>query len=198
MPLPLEMGSVNNTIGGIKLDKPFIVSISSISGGGKTAVTKALVHNLDHAVGFYFDSYDYKKQPDNIGEWIDHGANPDAWDLSLIENDVYAAIQSGKYQYIVIDYPFGKDIKYNLGKLIDLSVLIDTPLDIALSRRIIRDFSDKTKDDILRELLVYPTIRKYFVYYRHNGSTSYFDFIIDGCLSICEIVDEIKGKMLLT
>jgi uridine kinase len=175
------------------MNKPYVISISAVAGGGKTSTAKALADKLENGIAFYFDDYEYINQPDNIGEWIDKGANPKEWNLSLIEDDINTAIQSGKYKYIVIDYPFGKNSGYKLSKLIDLAVLINTPLDIALSRRILRDFSDKSKDDILNELSYYPSIRKYFA--RHNNDVTQHDFIVDGCLSIPEIVEEIKTKI---
>lgn len=175
------------------MNKPYIISISAISGGGKTAVTKALTLSLNKAVAFYFDDYEYHKQPDNIGEWVNNGSNPDEWELSLIENDIYTAMQSGNYEYIIIDYPFGKNSEYNLSKIINTSVFIDTPLDIALARRIVRDFKDKTSDDIINELNTYSSIRKYFVY--DDKLRQPYDFFIDGCLSINDIVIEIKNKI---
>ena len=87
----------------------------------------------------------------------------------------------------------GKNSGYKLGKLIDKSILIDTPLDIALVRRIIRDFSDKSKEEIIKELNSCTTIRKYFLY--NNDIKQYCGFIVDGCLSINEIVEEIKAKI---
>lgn len=46
--------------------KPYIISISAVSGGGKTAITNALTHSLNKAVAFYFDEYEYSKQPDDM------------------------------------------------------------------------------------------------------------------------------------
>lgn len=173
------------------MNKPYIISISAVAGGGKTSITKALANNLNRAIAFYFDDYEYLEQPENIGEWINDGANPNAWNLSLIQNDIDNAIQSENYDYIVIDYPFGKNSGYELSNSINISILVDTPLDIALARRIVRDFDNKTKKDVLNELIAYPSIRKYFVY--NNDLEKYCDFTVNGCLSISEIVEEIKA-----
>lgn len=173
--------------------KPYIISISAVSGGGKTSVIQALAQNLNKAAAFYFDEYEYHRQPDNIGEWIDNGSNPDAWDLSLIENDIYAAMQSDNYDYIIIDYPFGKNSGYNISKIINTAVFIDTPPDIALARRIVRDFKDSTVDNIVNELNTYPLIRKYFVY--DEKSRQQYDFFVDGCLPVNDIVQIIKSKI---
>ena len=175
------------------MGKPYIITISSIAGGGKTSVTRALSNSLNRAVAFYFDDYEYCKQPENIGKWVDNGSNPNEWNLSLIENDIYTAIQSSNYDYIIIDYPFGKNNGYKLSKVIDISVFIDTPLDIALARRIVRDFSNKTKDDIINELIAYPLVRKYFVY--NDNIKRQYDFSVDGSLTINEIVEIIKTKI---
>ena len=110
-----------------------------------------------------------------------------------MENDIYAAMQSEDYDFIVIDYPFGKNSEYNIGKIIDIAVFIDTPLDIALARRIVRDFKNNTTDSIINELITYPSIRKYFIY--DEKSRQQYDFFVDGCRSINEIVMEIKNKI---
>lgn len=173
--------------------KPYVISISAVSGGGKTAITNALTHSLNKAVAFYFDEYEYSKQPDDIGEWANGGSRPDAWDLSLIENDIYAAMQTDDCDYIVIDYPFGKNSEYNIGNIIDIAFFIDTPLDIALARRIVRDFKNSTAANIIDELTNYPSIRKYYVY--DEKSRKQYDYFLDGCRPVNDIVIEIKEKI---
>lgn len=81
--------------------KPLVVTVSAISGGGKTAVVKALTKIFKRAAGFYFDDYEYTRQPESIGYWIENGADPDAWDLTLIENDIKHAVQSGEYDLYI-------------------------------------------------------------------------------------------------
>lgn len=118
---------------------PLLLTVSAISGGGKTAVVKALTKVFKRAAAFYFDDYEYTRQPENIGYWIENGSDPGAWDLTLIENDVKQAVQSGEYDSIFVDYPFGKKEDYALKLLVDIAVFIDTLPDIALVRRVLRD-----------------------------------------------------------
>ena len=49
------------------------------------------------------------------------------------------------YDYIILDYAFGY-LNDCVGKHIDLTVFIDTPLDVALARHIIRDYTSRSKE----------------------------------------------------
>ena len=172
---------------------PLLLTVSAISGGGKTAVVKALTKVFKRAAAFYFDDYEYTRHPENIGCWIENGSNPDAWDLTLIENDVKQAVQSGEYDYIFVDYPFGKKEDYALKPLVDIAVFIDTPPDIALVRRVLRDQGDANAKDIILKLTAYLSIRKYFIYTDKDKKDH--DFIIDGARPISEITEMMKEKI---
>ncbi|WP_369693652.1 hypothetical protein [Lentibacillus sp. CBA3610] len=53
--------------------------------------------------------------------------------------------------YIVLDFPFAYK-HFKTSKFIDLTVFIDTPLDIALARRVARDFKQASTEDILSDM----------------------------------------------
>jgi uridine kinase len=120
------------------IKRPFIISISGNSGGGKTTITKELSNQLNNSKALYFDNYEYIKQPDNICEWVENGSDPSEWDLSLLVNDIKNIIKNDNVDYIILDYPFGRQT-YPIKDFIDMTVFIETPLDISLARRIIRD-----------------------------------------------------------
>lgn len=128
-----------------------IISIASVSGGGKTTVVNALKERLKNATMLYFDDYNFDEQITSYGDWLKEGADYNAYDLELLEKDIIRIKNSNKFDYLILDYPFSyanKDIK----KYIDLSIFIDTPLDIALSRRVIRDMSTSSNKEIIKEL----------------------------------------------
>jgi uridine kinase len=173
----------------MKMKTTFVISISGISGGGKTTITTELCKQLDNSIALYFDNYEYSKQPEDIGEWVESGSKPDDWDLTLLENDIERVLQSSEYDYLILDYPFGKK-EYQIKKYIDTAIYIDTPLDVSLARRIIRDYKSATTDDIINELTCYlEHSRKYFI--QPEDEMQSFNMIIDGALPINKIIDKI-------
>ncbi|MDQ0185280.1 hypothetical protein ACFOST_16480 [Cytobacillus kochii] len=161
----------------IKEKDSFIIAIAAVSGGGKTEITKALGNQLPHAVALHFDEFELAG-PSSIIQWIENGANPQAWDITPIVKELQRFKQN--YAYIILDFPFSY-LHQAIASEIDLSFFIDTPLDIALARRILRDFEHvKDINDDLR-------------YYMKKGRGAYIhmletvrmdaDKVIDGTLS---------------
>ncbi len=172
---------------------PYVISISAVTGGGKTTVTKLLEKHLNKSIAFCFDDYEYTKQPGNIGTWVNNGADPKEWDLTLIKNDINDAIQSGCFDFIIIDYPFGKKPGYGIKSLIDTAFFIDTPADIALARRLIRDYNTGCTEDIIAELKTYLSSRDLFIFNEEDKKD--YDYIIDGSKSVEEILMSVKQKI---
>lgn len=56
--------------------------------------------------------------------------------------------------YIVLDYPFAY-LHNGMRDYIDLAIYIDTPLDIAMARRILRDYGDSPIEDKRNDLINY-------------------------------------------
>lgn len=173
--------------------KPFIISISANSGGGKTTITRELCNQLSNAKALYFDNYEYNKQPDNICEWVENGSDPSEWDLSLLVNDIMTIIESENADYIILDYPFGRQ-NYPIKDFIDMTVFIETSLDISLARRIIRDYKEATVDEIMNDLSFYLT-RSRRCFTEHNENMKSYDVIVDGNLAIDEIINSIMNEI---
>lgn len=184
------------------MKKPFIMCISAISGGGKTAVTKEIVKLLHNVSVLSFDNYaiDFLKQ--DYCRWSANGADYNEWQLEPIVTDIERLIQECP-EYIVLDYPFGYGNKA-VGKFIDYVIFIDTPLDIALARRIIRDY---TQRDVTRrkiENLIEHMDSTLSFYLRQHRETyiqhiktikPFADLVIDGCLPISIIASTIIEKI---
>lgn len=171
-----------------KEDLPFVVTIAGVSGGGKTTVVKHLNERLLNSKTLYFDDYDFDG-PDSIIDWVDKGANYDEWNLSPLIRDLELLLTE-PLDYIVIDFPFAyKHSK--TSKLIDLAVFIDTPLDIAMARRVIRDFKKSSSEKILIEMenYVLQGRRGYIEMLKTIKPNS--DITVDGTLSVPEITDKI-------
>jgi uridine kinase len=168
--------------------RPTVVAIAAVSGGGKTTIATCLKNSLTESKVLHFDEYDLDG-PDNMTEWIDNGCNPDDWDLAPFIQDLKVRLNES-LNYIVLDFPFSY-LHSDICELIDFSVFIDTPLDLAMARRISRDFKSATQQDILHDLENYI----------HRGRQGYLamlntikpnaDFIVDGTLPVSVIAKTI-------
>jgi len=163
---------------------PFVISIAAVSGGGKTTITSYLKGQLQNSKTISFDDYDFDG-PDNIIEWIDNGCNPDDWDLSPLIRDIkqYA---TEPLDYIILDFPFAY-LHTKTRDFIDFAVFIDTPLDIAMARRIIRDFKNGSAEDIALDLDNYILRGRRGYLHMLNTIKPNSDLIVDGTLSKYEI-----------
>jgi len=175
------------------IKKPFIISISANAGGGKTTITRELCNQLSNARALYFDNYEYVKQPDNICEWVENGSDPSEWDLSLLIDDIMNLIKSENVDYIILDYPFGRQ-NYPIKDFIDMTVFIETPLDISLARRVIRDYKEATVDEIMIYLSFYLT-RSRRCFTEHNEDMKSSDVIVDGSLAVDKIINSIINEI---
>ena len=191
-----------------------VVGISSVSGGGKTATTLRMVEVLGDAVALHFDDYDETNvHPDDIQRWFADGADYDAYQTPVFSHHLQAlkAGQSichpvggtpiGPTRYVVADAPLGR-AHSDSGQFIELMVFIDTPLDVAMERRILRDIgpaAPSTADDALKrvkgELSGYEhLLRPIYMHFqeRMRGGS---DLIVDGTLSIEQVVGRICSEM---
>lgn len=175
---------------GIVDKKTKIISIAAVSGGGKTTITERLTHELKNSKALYFDSYTFDNCPADICKWIEDGANYDEWVLTPLINDIQHLLQNSYLDYIIVDYPFAY-LNSEMGKFIDVTIFIDTPLDIAMARRILRDFKEDTMSEIHNDLKHYITYaRKAYLEALHTVKPN-SDIVLDGSLSVGEIIDQI-------
>ncbi|MFD2637827.1 AAA family ATPase [Piscibacillus salipiscarius] len=169
-----------------------VIAISGVSGSGKTTVTKALVQQLHNAKTFYFDTYDVEG-PEDIVKWVEQGANYNEWDLSPLHTDIQSSLDQS-YDYIILDYPFAYQNE-QIARLIDCAIFIDTPLDVALARRIVRDSSNESTDEILNSMKHYLANGRKGYTQMLNTIKPDSDIIVEGNQSIDKIVEYIKSKI---
>ena len=196
------------------MNRATVIGISAVSGGGKTAVTRRLAEVLGDAVALHFDDYDDTNvHPDDLQRWFADGADYEAYQTPFFSRHLQAlkAGQSirypveGKYvgpsRYVVADAPLGRTHSES-GKSIDLMVFIDTPLDIAMARRILRDIErgdPSTADDTLMrvkgELSGYEGAARPIYENFQERLRAVSDLIVDGALDIDLIVERIRSEM---
>lgn len=127
------------------MKKPFVISLASIAGGGKTTAVAALKEQLSDSVVIYFDDYGDKVFLDrDINDWATDSYDCNEWHTEVIAADIERLIVKSN-EFIILDFPFGY-LNDCVGKYIDCSVFIDVPLDIALARRIVRDYTSRSQE----------------------------------------------------
>jgi uridine kinase len=176
-----------------------VIAINSVSGGGKTSLARLVQESLPDATLFCFDDFDATNiYPDDYYDWWMRGGNLEEFDCPGMRAAVDAEIRHGRTQYIVMDYPFGRDHP-RFCNAIDLSVWLDTPLDVAMARRILRDFTareDSAQEqlDRLREDLNHYVVKSRPLYLddRHRKTA---DLVLDGSKQLEELRDRILAAV---
>jgi uridine kinase len=186
-----------------------VVGITSVSGGGKTATTLRLAEVLCDAVAIHFDDYDDTNvHPDDLQHWFADGAHYDTYETPLFARHLQTLKAGhsicypiggtivGPARYVVADAPLGR-AQSDSGKLIDLLVFVDTPLDIAMARRILRDIelADEPLQSVKAELLGYETRAKSIYEHFRGRMRADADLIIGGTLGIDLIVERIRSEV---
>ena len=128
-----------------------IIAIAAVTAGGKTTAVNGIKHRLKNTQSLHFDDYSFEGAVKDFHKWVADGADYNVWNLKPLEDDIIAIKNSGNCEYLVLDYPFAY-CHHMINKYIDVAIFIDTPLDIALVRRILRDMSNSTGEEIREEL----------------------------------------------
>lgn len=159
----------------------WLIAISAPVGGGKSSLTRSLAQRFTDATAIHFDHYETlsERPPDEIKRWMRGGADIDELVVEGLPEDL-ARLRSGESivdptgmevppaELIFFETPFARRHPPT-GEHIDLSIWIDTPLDVALARNL-REFTrrpDMSADlaswlgpyldsylDFVRELLI--------------------------------------------
>jgi uridine kinase len=172
---------------------PLIIGISGISGAGKSTLMKKLEQTL-HATVIYWDDYDdISQSPEDLVKWYESSKDYDDWvyddlgkTLKKLKTGEKVRCPATKKEltptkYILFDAPLGYAHKAT-GKYIDFLICLDTPLDIALARRLLRDYQDHPEPQkILEELDFYLTHSRplYMLPECRQG-----DLLLDGSMSV--------------
>ncbi|MEI5906591.1 hypothetical protein WAK64_05915 [Bacillus spongiae] len=172
----------------VKAKLPRVIAIAGVSGGGKTTVAKKLTAKLQKANVLYFDDYQFEG-PEDIIDWVDRGANYNEWNLSPLISDINT-LRDQQLDYIVLDFPFSYK-NSAISPIIDFTIFIDTPLDIALARRVRRDFNNCSNEKILLEMENYILQGRRGYVEMLTSIKPNSDFIVDGTQSVSTIVESI-------
>lgn len=176
-------------------NKPLVIAIAAVSGGGKTTITTHLNKILPSSKVLSFDDYEFDG-PDDICDWVERGADYNEWKLTPLINDLYSLLSDPLQSlgYILLDYPFAY-IHSGMCEYIDLTIFIDTPLDIAMARRTLRDFKETSIEHARNDLNIYLSRGRIAYLEMLNTIKPNCDLIIDGSLPIKVIVNQIFEKI---
>ena len=109
-----------------------IIAIGAVTAGGKTTLVNAIKDKLTRTASLHFDDYSFDGEVNDFYKWVSDGANYNVWDLSPLKADIEKIINSDRYDYLLLDYPFAYQNKM-IKDYLDCCIFIDTPLDIALA-----------------------------------------------------------------
>lgn len=179
-----------------KKSHPLIIGISGISGAGKSTLIKRLAETLQSTTIFWDDYDEISKGPQDYVEWFYSNKDYNDWiypelvdtlhQLKKGETIVCPATRRNltPTKYILFDAPLGY-CHPATGKYIDFLICLDTPLDIALARRLIRDHQgNPNPQKMIQELEEYLSKSRPLFILPPEEKTS--DLIVDGSLALEE------------
>jgi uridine kinase len=135
----------------------YVIALSGPSGAGKSTVIQDLINLLGNAVALRFDDYIETSTYPQVSAWLEGGTDPDEFITPKFVTDVRSLknggsilhpetnAKTGPVNFVVIEEPFGK-ARAEMRTLIDFHVQIEIPLEVALARKILRDFLSNVED----------------------------------------------------
>ena len=179
-----------------KRNYPLIIGISGISGAGKSTLIKRLAKTLQSTPIFWDDYDEISKAPQSYVDWFYSSKDYNDWVYPELVDTLHK-LKSGETiicpatrhrltptKYILFDAPLGY-CHQATGKYIDFLICLDTPLDIALARRLIRDYrNDPNPQKMIQELQEYLSKSRPLFILSPEEKTC--DLIVDGSLALEE------------
>ncbi len=166
-----------------------IIAVGAVTAGGKTTVVNAIKDRLPRTASLHFDDYSFDGEVEDFSKWVSEGADVNVWDLSPLKADIERIIRSGEYDYLLLDYPFAYQHQMIKGYL-NCCIFIDTPLDIAMARRVLRDMKEAAADEIRNEMDIYLKCARTAYVQMLKDHLSASDYVIDGAKELEDIITE--------
>lgn len=171
-----------------------IIAIAAVTAGGKTTIVNELKKQIPNTLSLHFDDYSFEGEVENFHDWVVNGADYNVWNLSPLKEDIDRIRLQGNCDYLLLDYPFAY-CHETLKEYIDCAIFIDTPLDIAMARRVLRDMKDASADEIRKDMEIYLKFARVAYMQMLKDILPSSDYVIDGAKELEEKVEEIKRIM---
>ncbi len=190
------------------MNKPFVISVNSVSGGGKTALSALLHKSLPDSSLFCFDDFDDSNiYPVDFYDWSQRGGDIEEFDCPGMQAAVAAEVHRGTAKQIILDFPFGRRHS-RFCDTIDFAIFVDTPLDVAMARRILRDYTinhDESPEGTLNRLhndMSNYLVRARYPYLDTYKDRDHSDLVLDGWRSLDDLKNDViavlKSRNLVT
>lgn len=162
------------------VENSYVIVVSGVTGSGKTTLINALHQKLNSQI-ISFDDYSIDALPSAppIDTPVKDAVNQ--YDISALMSAFHKV--ANRYPFILIDFPFGYKNKI-LKPYIDKVIYVKTPLDVCLARQILRDYQDKSSEQIMAWLKTYLTFARPIFIDHEQFVSSDADLILDGTLPL--------------
>ncbi len=167
-----------------------VIAVAAVTAGGKTTVVNELKNKLPRTAALHFDDYSFEGEVEDFYKAVLDGMDYNVWNLTPLEKDIISIKNSGAYDYLLLDYPFAYR-NDKIKKYIDFAVFIDTPLDIAPVRRVLRDHKNSTADEIRSDMETYLKYAGIAYVQMLKDILPSSDRVVDGTKDLDTLVDEI-------
>lgn len=176
------------------MTKSKVISIAAVSGGGKTTITKKLGLTLKDSKALFFDDYDFQDSPRDLIKWVKEGADYNLWNLEPMIHDVKSIAAKDTVSCILLDYPFSYK-NDRMKELINFSIYIDTPLDVAMARRLKRDYDSTNVGDLHHDLDFYLNYGRMAYLEMEKSIKPNSNLVVDGTLPPDKIIEIIQREI---
>ncbi|WDE14168.1 hypothetical protein [Thalassomonas haliotis] len=139
------------------MNKMKVIAVSGVSGCGKTSVIKQLSQEFSCPYLLFDDHRDDHTYPKDMKQWFKNGADVSEIKTPEFVHSLRHLKAQGNNEFLFVEEPFGRgrDI---ISSLIDHVVLLDQPMEVCLSRVIMRNInhpSGEALNSIPRYLAMY-------------------------------------------
>lgn len=167
-----------------------VIAVAAVTAGGKTTVVNEIKKRLPRCASLHFDDYSFEGEVEDFHQWVVDGADYDVWNLAPLKADIDGIISRGETDVLLLDYPFAY-LNSMIRDYIGCAVFIDTPLDIAMARRILRDMRGASAGEIRAEMDVYLNYARIAYVQMLKTVLPSSDYVVDGSGDLDSIVSRI-------
>jgi uridine kinase len=129
------------------MDEIKVVAISGVSGSGKTSVIKELSKEFSCPYLLFDDHTDENTYPKDMKLWFKNGGDVSDIKTPKFVNSLRSLTIEGNNPFIFIEEPFGRR-RASMSSLIDYVILLDQPMEVCLSRVIMRNMKHASSDPL--------------------------------------------------